>query len=565
MSKIFSALFLVFCAGFFSPLAWDSEARDNGDFPDKIKIFQEEMTKAIEDGDLDRVVWIAEFFSDIGVSLALLKDENGLNPLHRAVLEDQKPIIHYLLKASKGGLVNLPDKSGDIPLYLALKHKKPEDVIRFLVVEGGTDMSGKAGDGSTALHLLVHHSSHLEDGGLGLARLFVAEDTPVNELDNQNDTAFHKAIKKRKTVLVKFFIFETEIDWSLADAKQSGPLHLLISYYDDVEESLSLVKDCVDAGAPVNVKDGSGNAPVHLALIERKFPIANYLIDYPVTNLNLPGKKGLTVFQMAILYGAKAADEGKGAEAADGDEGAEAADGDEGAEAADGDEGAEAADGDEGAEAADGDEGAEAADGDEGAEAADGDEAAEAADGDEAAEAADGDEGAEAADGDEGARSIAYAFLEKDISVNDRSDDGNAALHTAIIEREFDLAKILILEKGADVTVKSKGKRRTPLHLACIYGAPLDVLEALVSKGALVNRKSKGGYACMHFAVEEGDLEIVKWLDKKGADINGKTEAGHTPFMLAEDVEIIVYLGRRLKEEHEAAKKAAAAEAASGQ
>ena len=519
MSKIFSAFFAVSLV--FSAFGSKALADDDKAFLDKTKIFWEDISDAIEGGDLERVIWTAEFFADMGVSLNILRDEDGRTPLHKAVSENQKPIIHYLSKAFKGALVNQADSEGLSPLHLALRHRNPEeDVIKFLVAEGGASPAAKDKSGRTALHLLVSRSGSFSDGGLGLARQLVSKGAPVNEADARGDIPLHSAIKERRTPLVEFFISETETNLSLADQRLSSPLHLIISYYDDREAALELIKGFVSRGANVNAQDESGNTPLHLALIEGHFPLAEFLIGHAEANLSLPGKKGLTPLQMAILYG----DGGSEEEEDDGQAAAEA--------------------------------GAAAG---EPVEALADESAGEPVEAlaDESGAAADSGETAEAA---AQAGGIAYALLARGAPVNDRAADGSAALHFAIIQRKWDLAMTLI-DKGADVKIKNKDKRMTPLHLACVYGAPLELREALVAKGASVNRKSRKSRTCAHLAVQEGDLEILKWLDARGAGLNAKTDDGYTPFALAEDVEIIVYLGRRLKEMFEkqkAAKKAAA-------
>ncbi len=496
MLRIFSGFFIALFAA--APAAFGDGLRSGEGAPNKQAIFQKEMSRAIEEGDLDRVIWISEFFSDIEANLSILKDEKGQNPLHKAVLEGQKPIIHYLSSVSQAGsregpqrgLVSQPDKSGSSPLHLALAHDKPPDVIRFLVVEAGADLTAKTANGSTPLHLLISYRSQLEDGGLGLARLFVSEGAPVNELDGAGDTALHKAIKSGREALSLFFISEAEADLSILDARSSSPLHLAISYYEDAGAALRVAEALLARGAPANALDESGNAPLHLALIEGRVFIARLLADHPETNLSLPGKKGLTPLQMAIAHG----DGGWGEAQSAGDsimKKDEPSGGTEGG----------------------------------------------------------GGEAPENLD-------MARVLLEKDISVNDRSEDGSSALHYALLNRRHDLAKELILNKGSDVTLKDKSAERTPLHLACIYGAPLEILEALVLKGASVNRKAEGGYTCMHFAVQEGDIETVKWLDEKGAGLAVPDSGGLTPFDLAEDIDLIVYLGRRLKAEYEALKAA---------
>jgi len=62
----------------------------------------------------------------------------------------------------------------------------------------------------------------------------------------------------------------------------------------------------------------------------------------------------------------------------------------------------------------------------------------------------------------------------------------------------------------------------------------LDVIKFLVDKGADVNSKDKDGYAPLNRAALAGHLDIVKYLvNKGGADVNAKDEDGNTPLYYA--------------------------------
>lgn len=80
---------------------------------------------------------------------------------------------------------------------------------------------------------------------------------------------------------------------------------------------------------------------------------------------------------------------------------------------------------------------------------------------------------------------------------NNYHENGNSSLHNAVIERNFDAVKILLLD------------------------------------GANPNNKNKDGNTALHLAAENGDLELVKWLVANGTDINTKNNDGFLPMQLA--------------------------------
>ncbi len=80
----------------------------------------------------------------------------------------------------------------------------------------------------------------------------------------------------------------------------------------------------------------------------------------------------------------------------------------------------------------------------------------------------------------------------------------------------------------------------TPLHWACLKGQ-LDTVKWLIEKGANINARSdcipgeNAGIYPIHCAAESGSVEIVKLLLKKGAKIDAKKSNGETPLVIAVD------------------------------
>jgi hypothetical protein len=68
----------------------------------------------------------------------------------------------------------------------------------------------------------------------------------------------------------------------------------------------------------------------------------------------------------------------------------------------------------------------------------------------------------------------------------------------------------LLLEKEADITVASNG-RRTPLHAASGSGH-LDVVKLLLEKDADITVTNSGGWAPLHAASDKGHLDDLKIL-----------------------------------------------------
>jgi ankyrin repeat protein len=72
----------------------------------------------------------------------------------------------------------------------------------------------------------------------------------------------------------------------------------------------------------------------------------------------------------------------------------------------------------------------------------------------------------------------------------------------------------------------------TPLHIACAYNA-LTNAQYLVEHGAWLEAVDEEGDTALHFAVREGNIEIVEWLLSVGADKHHSNDDDESPFILA--------------------------------
>jgi len=116
-----------------------------------------------------------------------------------------------------------------------------------------------------------------------------------------------------------------------------------------------------------------------------------------------------------------------------------------------------------------------------------------------------------------------------DVNAKDREDF--TVLHLALIQGNEELAALLIAN-GADTKAKMTNGIM-PLHFAAMKGCRL-MAEFLIDDGSDVNAQDQTQGTPLHYAVYfSGDVEIVKLLIAKGADINAKNPRGQTAFEVA--------------------------------
>lgn len=131
---------------------------------------------------------------------------------------------------------------------------------------------------------------------------------------------------------------------------------------------------------------------------------------------------------------------------------------------------------------------------------------------------------------------IVKDLLAAGANINALDKDGNTPLHIAILTQRVPIVQVL-LQSGANTTLKSSYKGDTPLHIAvnpsCRHAT---MVQLLIKSGAKVNELNNYGETSLHIASKNNispvDRNIIKILMDHGADISlqncaGKKAADH--------------------------------------
>lgn len=129
-------------------------------------------------------------------------------------------------------------------------------------------------------------------------------------------------------------------------------------------------------------------------------------------------------------------------------------------------------------------------------------------------------------------------LIRKGADVNLKDKEGKTALLWAS-SNSLENAKILIANSAKVNEAANDGM--TPF-LQATFGVssgkvPIEMCDLLRKNGAKVNaeltRKSALGWTALHYAVTNGNVELVKYLIKHGANVNKSTGEGSSPLFLA--------------------------------
>lgn len=136
-------------------------------------------------------------------------------------------------------------------------------------------------------------------------------------------------------------------------------------------------------------------------------------------------------------------------------------------------------------------------------------------------------------------------LLEKGASINVRTKDGKTPIDVAANPT----IKSLLTSPGSaggmdvdDIVFPSVSEQHSFLDAAKHYA--WETVVAMVKKdGNFVNVQPSGRWSALHHAAKEDNLEMVKFLLERGANIEVKTSDGQTPLALANNAHVKAALG----------------------
>lgn len=124
------------------------------------------------------------------------------------------------------------------------------------------------------------------------------------------------------------------------------------------------------------------------------------------------------------------------------------------------------------------------------------------------------------------------ALLRLGANVNLQNEDGQSALHIAVVRRTSDYIDTLAWY-GADMNAVDNNLD-TPLHAVCdSYYTSSGAAERLLANGAAPNQKNKKGQTALHFAASTNKIDDIEVLLTYSAEIDANDDNLETPTMFA--------------------------------
>ena len=142
-------------------------------------------------------------------------------------------------------------------------------------------------------------------------------------------------------------------------------------------------------------------------------------------------------------------------------------------------------------------------------------------------------------------------FLSLGVNINEKDEDGNSALHYAVVKNCKETAEILI-SYGININQNEK-RGLTALHHAAFYNNK-EIVNLLIANGANINEKEKYGKTPLLFAASNINKETAELLISYGANINENDNFEYSALHIAtlddnkEVIELLISHGINLNE-----------------
>lgn len=126
----------------------------------------------------------------------------------------------------------------------------------------------------------------------------------------------------------------------------------------------------------------------------------------------------------------------------------------------------------------------------------------------------------------------AKIFIDLGVNIHDKDNEQISSFMRAI-DLGLDAVKLMVNKNNIAIR-DSLG--RTPLHIAVIKNANMEIINYLLDEGAELNTRDKDGNTSLHAAVKNNSKEVGLLLIYKNADVFTTNNDGYSPLRLSYDL-----------------------------
>lgn len=141
---------------------------------------------------------------------------------------------------------------------------------------------------------------------------------------------------------------------------------------------------------------------------------------------------------------------------------------------------------------------------------------------------------------------IVDLLLAKSADTNEKTNNGQTALHYAASKSNLDVARKLLAHK-ASARVKDK-RSQLPLHRAAAVGN-VPMIKLLLEHRSPLDATDLDGCTALHHAIAEGNADAAVTLLKAGAMTDKKDTSGSFAIDLSPDAKVRTYIERAAEDE----------------
>lgn len=125
-----------------------------------------------------------------------------------------------------------------------------------------------------------------------------------------------------------------------------------------------------------------------------------------------------------------------------------------------------------------------------------------------------------------------YLIKEKEVYLNQYSNDGFTPIALATFFNQTDIAKLL-LEHGADPELSAKNPSKVNALHSAVAKENYELAKLFIEKGINVNAVQMQNVTALHSAVHRGNLKLVQLLMENGANKELTMDNGDTALLIA--------------------------------